>query len=73
MIGIGLDLNTTNYHLRWSLEGQVRKCKHAARAGISAEALDEWIDELKNSAAQAALGQPDHGFAGWHGRQPDRS
>ena len=39
LIGIGLDLNTTNFHLRWSLDGQGPEMEANARAGISDEEL----------------------------------
>ena len=53
LIGIGLDLNTTNYHLRWSLAGQVRQWKQTLALGLSDEELENWIDELKNAAGPA--------------------
>ena len=53
VIGIGLDLNTTNYHLRWSLEGLVRSWNREFALGIPDEDLARWVDELKNTAAKA--------------------
>jgi acyl transferase domain-containing protein/3-hydroxymyristoyl/3-hydroxydecanoyl-(acyl carrier protein) dehydratase len=53
LIGIGLDLNTTNYHLRWSLDGQVRKWKQMLASELPDADFAEWIDELKNAASLA--------------------
>ena len=53
LIGIGLDLNTTNYHLRWSLAGQVRQWNRTLELGLAPEDLEEWIDKLKNAAGPA--------------------
>ena len=69
VIGIGLDLNTTNYHLRWSLEKQVREWRKLLAPGVPPEKLNQWIDELKNAVSRRGLGQPDHGLPGWHGGQ----
>src|SRR5262249_9164821 len=51
LIGIGLDLNTTNYHLRWSLEGQIRRLKPALAPSLSTQEFDKRIAELKDAAA----------------------
>jgi len=40
-VGIGLDLNTTNYHLRWAVHQEA-----ARRTGLSGQALDDWIADL---------------------------
>ncbi len=53
LIGIGLDLNTTNYHLRWSLAGQARRWNQTLGLGLAQGDLEAWIDELKNAAGPA--------------------
>ena len=53
VIGIGLDLNTTNYHLRWSLEKLVREWRKTLAPGAPLEKLNQWIDELKNAVSSA--------------------
>ena len=64
LIGIGLDLSTTNYHLRWSLAGQARRWnRRRLRLGLSDDELEHWIDELKDRGWSRALGQPDDRLA----------
>ena len=53
LIGVGLDLNTTNYHLRWSLAGQAGRWNQTLELGLSREDPGAWIDELKNAAGPA--------------------
>ena len=53
LIGIGLDLSTTNYHLRWALESQVRQWKQSLAPSLPHEDFGEWIDELKDAAARS--------------------
>ncbi|MCK5366797.1 MAG: type I polyketide synthase, partial [Gammaproteobacteria bacterium] len=50
-IGIGLDLNTTNYHLRWVLHDSARVRKQDL-AGDDAQ-FDAWLDEQSNHLAPA--------------------
>ena len=50
LIGIGLDLSTTNYHLRWSLAGQARRWNQSLSLGLSSDELETWIDDLKTAA-----------------------
>jgi len=40
-VGISLDLNTTNYHLRWAVQQEA-----ARHTGLSGQALEDWISEL---------------------------
>jgi len=53
LIGIGLDLNTTNYHLRWSMADQARAWNEALGLELSADLLTRWIDDLRRSAGPA--------------------
>jgi acyl transferase domain-containing protein/3-hydroxymyristoyl/3-hydroxydecanoyl-(acyl carrier protein) dehydratase len=53
LIGIGLDLNTTNYHLRWSLAERAREGNAALGLGLAPEELDRWVDELRRAAGPA--------------------
>jgi acyl transferase domain-containing protein/3-hydroxymyristoyl/3-hydroxydecanoyl-(acyl carrier protein) dehydratase len=50
LIGIGLDLSTTNYHLRWSLAGQARRWNQSLGLGLSSDELQTWIGDLKTAA-----------------------
>ncbi len=45
-IGIELDMNTTNFHLRWSLLNQVRQWG----ADLDEERQDEWAAQLRDAA-----------------------
>ena len=53
LIGIGLDLNTTNFHLRWSLPDQARAWNDALGLELSDDELTRWIDDLTRSAGPA--------------------
>jgi acyl transferase domain-containing protein/3-hydroxymyristoyl/3-hydroxydecanoyl-(acyl carrier protein) dehydratase len=53
LIGIGLDLNTTNYHLRWSMAGRAREWNRTLRLGLSREDLARWAEELREAAGPA--------------------
>ena len=53
LIGIGLDLNTTNYYLRWSLPDKARRWNQDLGLDLSAEELVGWIDELQAAAGPA--------------------
>ena len=52
-IGVELDLNTTNYHLRWAVRS--RAVDWAERLGrpSNGEAFDGWVDELCDSLTPA--------------------
>ncbi len=47
LIGIGLDLNTTNYHWRWSLPDRARAWSEALGLDLNADELAHWIDSLR--------------------------
>ena len=46
-VGIGLDLNTTNFHVRWSILNQSRAWNESL--GLSDAALDEWTTALRDA------------------------
>jgi len=50
-IGIGLDLNTTNYHLRWVLHDSARVRRQ--ELGGDDEDFDDWLDEQSDRLAPA--------------------
>ena len=72
VIGLGLDLNTTNFQLRWWLVDQVARWNRELGLGLSDEELDAWVDEAARGDRPSADGEPDDGLAGRAGRQPDR-
>jgi PfaB family protein len=46
LVGIGLDLNTTNYQLRWWLAQQASQWSKALDLNLRPEELAHWTDEL---------------------------
>lgn len=53
MIGMGLDLNTTNFHLRWWLAGQARRWAEMLGVKLSPSQEAAWIDTLRNAIGPA--------------------
>jgi acyl transferase domain-containing protein/3-hydroxymyristoyl/3-hydroxydecanoyl-(acyl carrier protein) dehydratase len=49
-IGIGLDLNTTNFHVRWNVINQARNGNVELGLNLDGEALEKWTAELRNAA-----------------------
>ncbi len=49
-IGLGLDMNTTNFHFRWSLLNQVRKWNQELGLNLSDEELKAWTHQLRDAA-----------------------
>jgi 3-hydroxymyristoyl/3-hydroxydecanoyl-(acyl carrier protein) dehydratase/3-oxoacyl-(acyl-carrier-protein) synthase len=49
-IGLGLDLNTTNFHFRWFLLNEARKWNRELELNLSPEKLAEWIRQLRQAA-----------------------
>lgn len=49
-VGIGLDLNTTNFSFRWSLQPKARKWADQLGLQLSAKELDEWTASLRDAA-----------------------
>jgi len=52
-IGLGLDLNTTNYHLRWILQNKGRRWNRRLNHDLSGQELDDWIQALRNASGPA--------------------
>ena len=50
LIGIGLDLNTTNFHQRWSLPDRAREWNQKLSLGLTQAALARWIEELREAS-----------------------
>ena len=53
LIGIGLDLNTTNFHIRWSLAEKARDWNDVLGLGLAPDELARWTDDLRRSAGPA--------------------
>src|SRR5262249_14874900 len=49
-IGLGLDMNTTNFHFRWSLLNRARECSRELSLNLSEEELQVWTSELRYAA-----------------------
>ena len=52
LMGIGLDLNTTNYHWRWSVPDLARAWSEALGLDLDADELARWIDSLRGEASR---------------------
>ena len=53
IIGMGLDLNTTNFHHRWALTGQVRQWAQLLGLRLDDCQLDEWLSALREESGPA--------------------
>ncbi len=53
IIGMGLDLNTTNYHQRWTLLPQARRWARGLGLELSEQELAEWVAALREAAGPA--------------------
>ena len=49
-VGIGLDLNTTNFHLRWSIQNKARGWNRELGLGLSDDELARWTEGLRDAA-----------------------
>jgi PfaB family protein len=49
-IGLGLDLNTTNYHFRWAMKDRARRWATLLGRELTDAQLDDWIDRLRDAA-----------------------
>jgi PfaB family protein len=49
-IGIALDLNSTNFSLRWALPGQASRWAEKAGRTLTPEELSEWTSRLRTAA-----------------------
>ena len=71
-IGIALDLNSTNFSLRWSLPEQARCLGDELGRDLRMQPnVLPGRAELQDAAVAAAHRQPHHGCARQHRRQPD--
>jgi acyl transferase domain-containing protein/3-hydroxymyristoyl/3-hydroxydecanoyl-(acyl carrier protein) dehydratase len=52
-IGIGLDLNTTNFHFRWTVLNQARRWARELDLGLTDSEIDGWADQLREAAGPA--------------------
>jgi acyl transferase domain-containing protein/3-hydroxymyristoyl/3-hydroxydecanoyl-(acyl carrier protein) dehydratase len=52
-IGIGLDLNTTNFHFRWTLVERARQWARALDLELSAAEMAAWVERLRAAAGPA--------------------
>ncbi len=52
-IGIGLDLNTTNFHFRWSLLDQAKIWDRRLGLNLDDKGLNDWTQSLRNAAGPA--------------------
>ncbi len=52
-VGLGLDLNTTNFHVRWSLLDRAREWNDRLRLGLTEEALAAWVSRLRDAFGPA--------------------
>jgi PfaB family protein len=53
LVGIGLDLNTTNYHWRWSVPELARVWSQAVGLDLDADELARWIERLREQGEPA--------------------
>ncbi|MDP7249574.1 MAG: polyketide synthase, partial [Planctomycetota bacterium] len=52
-VGLGLDLNTTNFNFRWSLIQRAREWSEELGLELSESELDDWVDQLREAAGPA--------------------
>ena len=52
-IGIGLDLNTTNYHFRWTLLEKARRWSRELGLNLSPAEIAAWVRDLRHAAGPA--------------------
>ena len=72
-IGLGLDLNTTNFHVRWSLLNDAREWDRRLGLGLSDDALNEWVRALRDATGPPLTANRTMGAARRPGREPDRA
>ena len=49
LVGLGLDMNATNFHARWSLLDKAREWDDRLGLGLSDEGLADWVEELRDA------------------------
>ena len=52
-IGIGLDLNTTNFHFRWSLLNRAKTWARKLGLKLSDKELSDWVQSLRDATSPA--------------------
>jgi len=52
-VGLGLDLNTTNYHFRWVLLNHARKWARQLGLDLTEDELIDWVENLRNASGPA--------------------
>lgn len=52
-IGIGLDLNTTNFHFRWSLLNRAKTWARQLNLNLNDKELKDWTQSLRDAAGPA--------------------
>jgi PfaB family protein len=52
-VGLGLDMNATNFHVRWSLLDKARNWNERLGLGLSEQALTDWVAELREAFGPA--------------------
>ncbi len=52
-IGLGLDLATSDYHLRWALRSRARGWADELAPGLSGDELDQWVDAVCDQVGPA--------------------
>ena len=71
-IGLGLDLNTTNFTFRWSLPEQARAWAEQLGLHLTEAALQKWAGALREAAGPALNANRTMGRAGRHRGKPHR-
>jgi acyl transferase domain-containing protein len=49
LVGMGFDFEATDFHLRWCLEGILRRWSQRYRWGLGESAILRWADDLRSS------------------------
>ncbi|MFH2000159.1 MAG: beta-ketoacyl synthase N-terminal-like domain-containing protein [Planctomycetota bacterium] len=52
-VGLGIDLNATNFHIRWLIKQQARSWNRKLNLGLSEAELDEWVQVLRDASGPA--------------------
>ena len=50
LVGLGLDMNSTNFHVRWMLQKYAPEWAAKLGASTSGEGYDDWLAHLRNAA-----------------------
>jgi len=48
-VGLGLDVNSTNFHLRWTLPQKAKAWAKTLNLDLDDQALNEWVSDLKDA------------------------